>query len=112
MSTNGRFHGTTLEYTNTSGQAIVAGEVVIVRAGASGMAGIAINDIPDQTSGPLSMEGVFNVPCDPGYSPALGASVSYDTTDDRLEAAGSDRIGTAWGPRDANDMVPVKLIGR
>jgi len=83
--------GDTLHYTNATGADIAAGAPVIVGS----QIGVAIGDIANGESGPLSMGGVYILPKTAGAAIAQGTAVIFDKS-----AAAFVPVGTATATGD------------
>ncbi|MEX2648152.1 MAG: DUF2190 family protein [Alphaproteobacteria bacterium] len=113
MATNKVQEGKTLTYSNSSGSAIASGDVVVVGE----QIGVAVADIPDEASGVLAMEGVFNLPKVSGAVIAAGEEVIWDASagafdDNAATPATGDVSGccVAWeGAGDGVTTIAVKL---
>lgn len=91
--------GETLSYANSSGSTIAAGSAVVV----GNQIGVAKADIADGESGPLAMDGVFELPKVTAAVIAQGEDVAWDVStgkfdDNQITPAAGDITGacTAW----------------
>jgi predicted RecA/RadA family phage recombinase len=102
--------GSTLDYTNETGDTIPAGGVVI----AGSLAGISVADIEDDAVGALSIEGVFELGKHVGTAISQGDELFWNTTDKEVTKTATDKpIGTAHASElSAATTVQVKLYGR
>ena len=92
MAKNFYQDGTTMDWSNSTGKAVLSGQAVPVGA----MAGVAHADIPDGGSGVLHTVGVWILPKVEADTWARGAKL-YLTEDGKLTATEGDVIaGTAW----------------
>jgi len=113
MATNFSQEGASLEWTNGTGAAVSAGDVVKVGA----QIGIAATDIANGATGTVYMEGVFEVPKVSAAVIGQGQSVIWDTSagafdDDQATPAAGDVSGacTAWEAAGATvTTIKVKL---
>lgn len=116
MATNLIQQGNTIEYANSSGGTLAAGRGVPVITGATGFIGVAINDIPNNTTGVLAAEGVFELPANAGtgLTFARGDVLYWDNSTPCLTktTTGNTKAGTAWAPKlAAGTTAVVKLLG-
>jgi predicted RecA/RadA family phage recombinase len=100
----------------TTGTATVsAGGVVVVRTGATGMIGVAVNDIAASGTGPAQIEGVFELTKKAGTANvfAVGDVVYWDAAEGNIsaQASANAKAGIAWEAAVAGDVLcKVKLI--
>lgn len=73
---NFKENGLTVQWTNGTGSAVVAGQVVPI---SGGYCGVAVDDIANGSTGVLSLEGVFNVPKDT-VAASQGAQIAITTS--------------------------------
>lgn len=105
--------GSSLEWTNGTGSAVVSGDVVVV----GNQIGVAAVDIADTESGTVNMEGVFTLPKVSAAVIAQGEDVIYDVSaaafdDNAAVAAAGDVSGacTAWAAgADGETTLLVKI---
>lgn len=106
--------GETIDYANTSGSTILANTPVVVGE----QIGVAIDDIPDQTTGVLAMEGVFNLPKVDAAVIAQGERVLWDSSagafDDSAAIAASGDVSNcciAWEGKGATtgEDIAIKI---
>ncbi|NBC32843.1 MAG: DUF2190 family protein [Alphaproteobacteria bacterium] len=113
MATNFVQEGHSLTWTNGTGSAVSAGDVVVVGA----QIGIAAVDIADSAAGTVYMSGVYTVPKVSGAVIAQGEMVAWDASasafdDSAMTPATGDITGacTAWeGAGDGVTSIAVKL---
>ena len=99
MATNYRQPGDVLDY--TAGADIASGEFVAL----GDSIGVALNDIAGGSTGPVAVEGVFEVAKTAGTAWALGDKLDWDASasafDKGLTAASGDIAGCAIAAADA-----------
>lgn len=102
--------GDTMKWTNSTGSAVAAGDVVIIGS----LAGVALVDIADGATGTVQVEGVFELPKDTPLAISQGDELFWNTTDDEVTKTATDKpVGTAHeGAGSADTTVLVKLYGR
>lgn len=107
MAKNYYQDGTTMDWTNGTGKAVLSGQPVIVGS----VVGVALGNIPADGEGVLKMTGVFVLPKVADETWPRGAAL-YMTPDGLLTAKADDganpavahaRAGTAWITNDAGD---------
>lgn len=76
MASNHVQPGKVLDYTNTTGATILSGKVVAVGQ----ILGVALKDIPNNTTGSVAVDGVFSVPKVSGAVIAAGESLTWDAS--------------------------------
>ena len=84
MAKNFIQEGKTLDYTNATGADIAAGDPVAV----NNQVGVAINDILDTESGPIAMDGVWEVPKVSGTAINAGEPVVFDVSNAAFDHMG------------------------
>lgn len=111
MATNYQQDGTTLNYTNGTGAAILSGAAVVI----GGLLAVAIADIGTDETGAVLTEGVFVLPKGSEAIEA-GQAVDFDVSEgavDMIDAADSGDLtgcGVAWQSADAGDgTVAIKI---
>lgn len=107
MAKNYYQDGTTLDWTNGTGKAVLSGQPVIVGS----VVGVALGNIPVDGEGVLKMTGVFVLPKVADETWQRGAAL-YLTPEGLLTAKADDganpavahaRVGTAWITNNAGD---------
>lgn len=104
MATNYIQDGTTLDYTNDTGSAILSGAAVIV----GGLLAVAVTDIGKDDTGAVKTTGVFELPKG-SKEIAQGVGVDFDKSEsavDIIDSAKSGDLtgcGVAWAKAEAGD---------
>lgn len=96
MASNHVQPGKVLDYTNTTGSTILSGKVVAVGQ----ILGVALKDIPNNTTGSVAVDGVFAVPKVSAAVIAAGESLTWDASaaafdDNAATPAAGDITGAA-----------------
>lgn len=111
MATNYHQDGTTLDYTNATGSAILSGAPVVI----GGLLAVAIADIAPGETGAVKTTGVFELPKG-ANAIEQGAAVDFDVSEGAVDVIGTAAsgdltgCGVAWQAADAEDAtVHVKL---
>lgn len=86
MASNHVQPGKVLDYTNTTGGTILSGKVVAF----GNSLGVALKDIPNNTTGSVAVDGVFSVPKVSGAVIKAGESLTWDAS----AAAFDDNLAT------------------
>ena len=101
--------GETLDYTPTE-KAVAFGEVINLTT----RIGVAASDIPQNTAGPVQMEGVFALAKAPSEAIEQGTAVYYVTASDHITATQGDNVPAGYAVAKAESDDPtvfVKLLG-
>lgn len=93
MTTKYYGRGDVISYTAGSA-GIDADDVVVVRTGATGMIGVALDDIAATEAGPVQIEGVFTLPKATGSvnAMAVGDIVYWDVADGNCQKVASANV--------------------
>lgn len=106
---NFKFSGQTFEYSNSSGNTIESGSVVV----SGDYVGVAIADIADGESGPCQRTGVVDIPKVTGTAFTQGEEVYWDEADGEINddnanpVAGHCHVAAASG----DEVILVALVG-
>lgn len=111
MATNYHQDGSTLDYTNDTGSAILSGAAVII----GGLLTVAITDIANGETGAVKADGVFELPKG-ANAIEQGAAVDFDVSESAVDVIGTAETGdltgcgVAWAKAEAGDnTVMVKV---
>lgn len=108
MAANYYEDGTTMDWSNSTGNLVLSGQAVAVGA----ITGVAHADIPDGAQGVLHMAGVFILPKVADEAWARGALL-YLNADGLLTAeAGEVIAGSAWISSNAGEAESRVRLGR
>ncbi len=110
MANNYIQEGKTLTYSNATGSAIAAGDLVIVGQ----RVGVALVDIADGASGAVAVEGVYEVAKEASLSVSQGDLLYCDATSGELDKTETDHTLAGYAFADSassETTVKVKLNG-
>lgn len=84
--------GGNIDWTNDTGSTVTSGSFVVI----GGLLGIAHDDIADGDTGPVHIEGVWDLPKG-ANAISLGAAVDFDVSADKIDVIGTPASGDLVG---------------
>ena len=85
-------HGDEIPYPNTSGSTIAVNTPVLV----GDVVGVALTDIPNNTTGTLQLAGVADLPKKTGEAWTIGAKVYWDDSAKNFTTTATSNTCAAW----------------